>query len=95
MMRCAVFILLLWDTLFLVNNVAWALKSNGALPPNPLLPTPAHYVQPFPMADCKGKRLEDASIDQIQAWYDSKDLSIRDVVSCYLTRIEQVDVYVK
>ncbi|KAK7032752.1 amidase family protein [Favolaschia claudopus] len=58
------------------------------------LPNPAHYVQPFPMAPCHGHRLEDADIAQIQNWYDTGALTVRQVVSCYLGRITQIDHYV-
>ncbi|KAJ6483814.1 amidase signature domain-containing protein [Mycena vitilis] len=56
-------------------------------------PTP-HYVQPFPMAACHGRPLEDAGVAQIQSWYDTGALTVRQVVSCYLARISQIDRYV-
>jgi amidase len=59
------------------------------------LPNPAHHVQPFPMDVCHGHRLEDAEIAQIQSWYDVGALTVRQVVSCYLSRIAQIDPYVK
>ncbi|KAJ7116571.1 amidase signature domain-containing protein [Mycena epipterygia] len=58
------------------------------------LPNPAHYVQPFPMEACYGHRLEDAGVAQIQSWYDTGTLTVRNVVSCYLARISQIDVHV-
>ncbi|KAJ7672265.1 amidase family protein [Mycena polygramma] len=57
-------------------------------------PTPIHYVQPFPMAACHGHPLEDAGVAQIQSWYDTGALTVRQVVSCYLARISQIDRYV-
>ncbi|KAJ7740820.1 putative amidase [Mycena metata] len=53
------------------------------------------YVPPFPMETCHGHRLEDAGVAQIQSWYDSGALTVRNVVSCYLTRIAQINPYVK
>ncbi|KAF7330196.1 Amidase family protein [Mycena venus] len=58
------------------------------------VPDPAPYVQPFPMEICHGHRLEDAEIAQIQSWYHNGALTIRQVVSCYLDRIAQIDQYV-
>ncbi|KAJ7220276.1 amidase signature domain-containing protein [Mycena pura] len=58
------------------------------------LPNPAHFVQPFPMAACHGLPLEDAGVAQIQRWYDSGALTVRQVVSCYLDRIAQIDPFV-
>ena len=55
---------------------------------------PAAAQQAFPMAKCKGHVLEDASITQIQGWYASGNLSVKDVVGCYLTRIYQLNKYV-
>ncbi len=50
---------------------------------------------PFPMPLCKGHKLEDASVDEIQDWYDQGTLRIVDVVQCYIERIRQVDSNVK
>ncbi|KAJ7215698.1 amidase signature domain-containing protein [Mycena haematopus] len=58
------------------------------------LPDPDNYVQPFPMADCHGHSLEDAGVAQIQSWYDSGALTVRQVVCCYMVRIAQIDPYV-
>ncbi|KAJ7289356.1 amidase signature domain-containing protein [Mycena rebaudengoi] len=57
--------------------------------------TTAPYVQLFPMDLCHGHRLEDATVDQIQKWYEARDLNVRKVVSCYLDRISQVNQYVR
>ncbi|KAJ6468310.1 amidase signature domain-containing protein [Mycena sanguinolenta] len=58
------------------------------------LPDPANYVQPFPMAACQGLVLEDAGVAQIQSWYDSGALTVRQLVCCYMARIAQIDPYV-
>ena len=50
---------------------------------------------PFPMPLCKGHKLEDASVDEIQGWYDKGTLRIADVVQCYIERIHQVDSNVR
>ncbi|KAJ7895099.1 amidase signature domain-containing protein [Mycena leptocephala] len=58
------------------------------------LPNPTHYVQPFPMEACHGYPLDDAGVAQIQRWYSEGVLTVRQVVSCYLSRISQIDPYV-
>ncbi|KAJ7056734.1 amidase [Mycena amicta] len=58
------------------------------------LPNASHFVQPFPMAPCHGLPLEDAGVAQIRRWYDSGALTVRQVVTCYMDRIAQVDPYV-
>ncbi|KAJ7173969.1 amidase family protein [Mycena crocata] len=47
------------------------------------------------MQACHGHRLEDAGVAQLKSWYDTGALTVRQVVSCYLARIAQVDPYVK
>ncbi|KAJ6577543.1 Glutamyl-tRNA amidotransferase subunit A (Glu-ADT subunit A) [Mycena capillaripes] len=58
------------------------------------VPNPAHYVQPFPMVACHGHHLEDAGVARIQSWYDAGALTVRQVVSCYLARMAQIDRYI-
>lgn len=50
---------------------------------------------PFPMADCEGLTLEEATIDQMQEWMSSGLLTSRQLVKCYLGRIYQLNEYVK
>lgn len=52
------------------------------------------FVQPFPMAQCHGLALEDASIDIIQRWLSSGKLTSVELVGCFLERINQVDGHV-
>ena len=40
----------------------------------------------FPMDMCKGITLEDATIDQLQGYFDKGLLTSEDVVRCYLDR---------
>ncbi|CAK5269247.1 unnamed protein product [Mycena citricolor] len=54
----------------------------------------SHAAETFPMVKCHGHVLEDASVTQIQRWYDAGSLSVRQVVQCYLDRVAQVDPYV-
>ncbi|KAF7317149.1 Amidase family protein [Mycena chlorophos] len=61
---------------------------------SPRLPDPADFIQPFPMAKCHGLPLEDASVAQIRRWLDGRALTVRQLVQCYLDRMEQVDPYV-
>lgn len=49
----------------------------------------------FPMAECHGFALEEATIDQMQAWMGSGKLTSRQLVLCYLDRILQLNEYVK
>jgi hypothetical protein len=47
------------------------------------------------MEACHGYPLDDAGVAQIQRWYSEGVLTVRQVVSCYLARISQIDPYVK
>lgn len=48
----------------------------------------------FPMDMCKGITLEDATIDQLQGYFDKGLLTSEDVVRCYLDRYFQLNSYV-
>ncbi|QLG72936.1 hypothetical protein HG535_0E00200 [Zygotorulaspora mrakii] len=48
----------------------------------------------FPMDTCNGITLEDATIDQLQDYFNRGILSSEDVVGCYLDRYFQVNPYV-
>ncbi|SCU89869.1 LADA_0F00210g1_1 [Lachancea dasiensis] len=48
----------------------------------------------FPMAACKGLTLQDATIDQLQSYFSSGNLTSEDVVNCYLDRFFQINSYV-
>lgn len=52
-------------------------------------------VNPFPMADCYGLPLEEATIDDMQAWMRDGLLTSRQLVHCYVGRILQLNEYVK
>lgn len=49
----------------------------------------------FPMAQCNGFTLEEATIDQLQDLMGSGRLASVQVVLCYLQRIYQTDPYIK
>ena len=49
----------------------------------------------FPMRDCQGLKLEEATIDQLQQWMRAEKLTTQQLVACYLQRIDQTDGYVR
>ena len=49
----------------------------------------------FPMPQCTGLTLEEATIDQLQDFMRSGQLSSAQIAMCYLQRIYQVDPYIK
>lgn len=69
-----------------------------------LLTTPHPYEFPsdsvagidrFPMPLCNGFKLEEASIDQIQAAFTAGTLTTKQVAKCYVDRIKQTNDYIK
>ena len=49
----------------------------------------------FPMPLCEGFKLEEASMDDIQAQFASGKLTSEKLVQCYHRRIHQTDWYLK
>ncbi|KAL9636501.1 MAG: hypothetical protein Q9164_002784 [Protoblastenia rupestris] len=49
----------------------------------------------FPMRDCQGLKLEEATIDQLQQWMRAEKLTTQQLVACYIQRIDQTDGYVR
>ena len=49
----------------------------------------------FPMPLCKGFKLEEATIDQMQQALNQSQLSSQQLVMCYLQRIYQTHEYIK
>ncbi len=49
----------------------------------------------FPMADCHGFKLEEATIDQMQEAMKKGSLTSVKLVGCYLTRTFQTEEYIK
>jgi amidase len=49
----------------------------------------------FPMRPCKGHRLLEASIDDLQELLSAGELTSVDLLQCYLERIYQTDSYLK
>ncbi|PMB71507.1 putative amidase [Beauveria bassiana] len=62
----------------------------------PLLPLQenANTTELFPMADCHGFKLEEATIDQMQEAMANTNLTSLKLVGCYLTRIIQTQDYI-
>lgn len=50
---------------------------------------------PFPMQECNGIVLEEATIDQLQQYMDSGNLSSVKLAVCYRERIQQTDSFIK
>ena len=55
----------------------------------------AETTKLFPMALCNGFRLEEATIDQMQAAMKKGKLTSQQLVICYLQRQYQTDDYIK
>jgi amidase len=49
----------------------------------------------FPMPLCRGFKLEEASIDQLQQAMSNGTLTSVQIVLCYLKRIYQIDEYIR
>ena len=49
----------------------------------------------FPMGQCHGLRLEEATIDQLQQWMSSQELTARELADCYFQRVLQTDGYIR
>lgn len=49
----------------------------------------------FPMRDCHGFKLEEASVDQIQAQLTNGTFTSVQLLSCYMDRIYQTQPYLK
>lgn len=50
---------------------------------------------PFPMEDCSGIKLEEATIDELQQYMNNGQLSSVELLNCYLRRIQQTDFFIK
>jgi hypothetical protein len=64
-------------------------------PNSTLRPRVSGNDDPFPMAECYGVPIEEATIDQLQDWMTNGNLTSRQLTVCYLGRILQVNEYVK
>ncbi|KAJ6783800.1 hypothetical protein PWT90_02916 [Aphanocladium album] len=62
----------------------------------PLIPLQqnANSTELFPMADCHGFKLEEATIDEMQEAMQSGNLTSVKLVGCYLTRTFQTEQYI-
>ncbi|KIW19675.1 hypothetical protein PV08_00249 [Exophiala spinifera] len=84
------------DAPYLSNNSLYFPQNAGAWQ-NPNSTAPARiseHENPFPMAECYGVALEEATIDQMQGWMAGGKLTSRQLVQCYLGRILQLNEYV-
>ncbi|OCL12004.1 glutamyl-tRNA amidotransferase subunit A [Glonium stellatum] len=78
-------------------------NSSSVLSTDPLQSPFPYYFPPqestnspglFPMPQCHGIALEEASIDQLQDAMGNGLLTSQDIVGCYIQRIRQVDKYI-
>ena len=49
----------------------------------------------FPMRQCHGLKLEEATIDHLQQWMTAGKLTSQQLVTCYIQRITQTDGYAR
>ena len=49
----------------------------------------------FPMLQCKGLRLEEATIDELQQYMSDGNLTSVDLAMCYMQRASQVENYIE
>lgn len=63
----------------------------------PMVPLQENAGTPnlFPMADCFGFNLEEATIDQMQDAMERGVLTSVNLVACYMTRTSQTEDYLK
>lgn len=55
----------------------------------------SHVAAMFAMPDCNGFPIEDVSIDVLQDYMSSGNLTSSDLVGCYIQRHLQTDFYIK
>ena len=55
----------------------------------------ATAAQLFAMPQCHGVKLEDATIDELQAYQSNGTLTSEQLVTCYMQRYLQTDQYIK
>lgn len=80
----------------LPNSTFW-INPNGTLADNAAARTTTanEWVSPFPMSACFGHELEEATIDDMHSWLKTGSLTSEQLTSCYLSRIDQVNKFVK
>lgn len=77
-------------------SVAQAVDVDFEYTPNLIpLQSNANSTGLFPMADCHGFKLEEATIDEMQEAMDGGNLTSVQLVGCYLTRTFQTQEYIK
>jgi hypothetical protein len=81
---------------------SWA-QNESILNPDPLHAPYPYFFPPissantpglFPMQTCRGVKLEEATIDQLQSYMNNRTLTSAQLLRCYLGRIRQVDEYI-
>lgn len=70
-------------------------SENLELPFPYYFPDLTHPDDLFPMPDCNGVVLEEATVDQLQAAMNRGQLTSAKIASCYLQRIYQTNEYTK
>lgn len=85
-----------WSTAFVAGVAALDISQVFPMTPN-LIPLEKNAGSDnlFPMADCFGFQLHEATIDQMQTAMANGTLSSVQLVSCYLTRQFQTQQYLK
>ncbi|EXJ82032.1 hypothetical protein A1O1_08100 [Capronia coronata CBS 617.96] len=86
-----------FDTPYLTNDSSYFPSADAGAWVNPNSTVHSRIsgdANPFPMAKCYGVPLEEATIDQMQAWMSSGNLTSRQLTLCYLGRILQLNDYV-
>ncbi|KAI9333761.1 amidase [Zopfochytrium polystomum] len=69
-------------------------SSPSAPSPSPRPNVDPDRVNPFPMASCRGLKLEEATIGEMQGWLTGGVVTSVELVRCYLERVAQVDPFV-
>ena len=81
--------------LYSVNDTA-LLASETLVSPFPyFFPESTNVDNLFPMPDCSGVTLEEATVDQLQDAMNRGKLTSVMIALCYLQRVEQTDDYIK
>ena len=87
-----------------IASSSYDLHNASSLAMSQVLESPSPYDFPvpgqdpaalFPMPDCNGITLEEATIDQLQDAMGKGQLTIVQIAMCYLQRISQTQGYIK
>lgn len=85
----------------LLVSLATAQNEPPSLADAQIVPDPFPYIfadedstNLFPMPPCKGHPIEEASIDQLQSYMTSGQLTAVDILTCYIARYDQINFYI-